>query len=85
MENVVIEVIESKCGHYTVGDRIYIKDALIDKENSSEVCVMALQAFFPFIYAIRKGVTPDQMGFGEKLIVQCPDYCDSVVFEIRKL
>lgn len=85
MENVVIEVIESKCDHYKIGDKIYIKDALIDMEKSSNVCIMAIQSFFPFIYASRKGVAPEKMGFGEKLIVQCPDYCEPVVFEIRKI
>ncbi len=84
MENVVIEVIESKCGHYKVGDKIYIKDALIDMNKTSNVCVMAMQSFFPFIFAMRKGVTPDKMGFGEKLVVQCPDYCEPVVFQIKK-
>lgn len=84
MEKVVVEVIESKCGHYKVGDKIYIEDALIDMEKTSKVCLMAIQSFFPFIYATRKGVTSEQMGFGEKLIVQCPDYCGCVVFEIKK-
>lgn len=85
MENVVIEVIESKCSHYNKGDKIYIKNALIEKDKSSNICVMALQSFFPFIFAARKGVTSEEMGFGDKLVVQCPDYSEPVVFEIKKL
>lgn len=85
MESVVIEVIESKCSHYKKGDKIYIKDALIDMENTTNVCTMALQSFFPFIYAVRKGVTSEQIGFTEGIKVQCPDYCTPVVFEIKKL
>lgn len=85
MENVVIEVLESKCSHYKEGDKIYIKNALVDMDKTSNVCVMALQSFFPFIFATRKGVTPEQMGFGDKLVVQCPDYCAPVIFEIKKL
>lgn len=85
MENVIIEVIESKCSHYKTGDKIYIKDALIDMDKTENVCIMALQSFFPFIFATRKGVTPEQMGFGERLLVQCPDYCAPVVFEIKKI
>ena len=83
-ENVIIEVLESKCDHYKPGDKIYIKDALIDMEKTKKVCVMALQSFFPFVFAARKGVTPQQVGFGDKFIVQCPDYCEPVVFEIKK-
>lgn len=84
MENIVVEVIESKCSHYRVGDKIYIEDALINMDKTSNVCLMAVQSFFPFIYAARKGVTPEQMGFREKLVVQCPDYCAPVVFEIKR-
>jgi uncharacterized repeat protein (TIGR04076 family) len=85
LEDIVIEVIESKCSHYKTGDKIYIKGALIDMSKTKNVCVMALQSFFPFVFATRKGVTPEQMGFGEKLIVQCPDYCAPAIFEIKKL
>ena len=84
MEKVIIEVTSSQCNFYKPGDKIYIDGALIDMEKSSNVCVMALQSFFPFIYACRKGVTPQQMGFGDKLTVQCPDYCAPVVFEVKK-
>lgn len=85
MEHVIIEVIQSKCSCYKKGDKISIKDTLIDKDNTDNICVMALQSFFPFVFAMRKGVTPEQMGFGKKLIVQCPDYCDEVIFEIKKV
>ncbi|MCH3965748.1 MAG: TIGR04076 family protein [Clostridium sp.] len=85
MEKVVVNVIESKCDCYKKGDKIYIEDMLINMKKTSNVCVTALQAIFPFIYASRKGITPEQMGYGEKLIVQCPDYCEPVVFEIKKM
>lgn len=85
MESVVIEVIESKCNHYKKGDKIYIENALIDIERTTKVCTMALQSFFPFIYAVRKDVTAEQLGFKDGIRVQCPDYCTPVVFEIKKL
>lgn len=84
MEKVVIEVISSKCKYYKPGDRIYINGALIDLERTGNICAMALSSFFPFIYAFRKGVTAEQMGFGEKVTVQCPDYCAPAVFQIKK-
>ncbi|MBV4418030.1 TIGR04076 family protein [Clostridium tyrobutyricum] len=85
MEKVIINVIGSKCDCYKKGDKIYIEDMLINMKRTSNVCVMALQAIFPFVYASRKGVTPEQMGYGEKLIVQCPDYQETVIFEVEKV
>lgn len=84
MEKVIIEVITSQCNFYKPGDKIYLNGALIDRERSGNICVMALSSFFPFVYAFRKGVTPEQMGFGKSLQVQCPDYCAPVVFEIKR-
>ncbi|WP_027363607.1 TIGR04076 family protein [Desulfotruncus alcoholivorax] len=84
MEKIIVEVISSACGHYQSGDRIFINGALIDKERSGNICLMALQAIFPYIFAFRKGVTPQQMGFQEKIQVQCPDYCGPTVFELKR-
>lgn len=84
MEKIVIEAISSDCGMFKPGDRIYIDGALVDKEKSSKICLMALQSFFPYIYALRKGVTGKEMSFDEKILVQCPDHCGSTVFELRK-
>ena len=83
MEKVIIEVIKSDCKYYRPGDRIYIDGALIDRDKSANVCMMAMQSFFPFVYALRKGVTAQQMGFDRKITVQCPDYCGPVVFELK--
>jgi uncharacterized repeat protein (TIGR04076 family) len=83
-ERVAVEVIKSSCELYKEGDKIFIDGPLVDKQRSANLCFMAIQSIFPFIYAFRKGVTSEQMGYGEKLIVQCPDYCGPVVFEIKK-
>ncbi|SFG37881.1 TIGR04076 family protein [Desulfotomaculum arcticum] len=83
MEKIIVEVISSACGHYQPGDKIFINDALVDKERSGNICLMAMQAIFPYIFAFRKGVTAEQMGFKEKIQVQCPDYCGPTVFELK--
>lgn len=84
MERVIIEVVSSECRYYKPGDRIYIDGALVDMQKTSNICMMALSSFFPFVYAFRKGVTAEQMGFGEKVTVQCPDFCAPVVFELKR-
>jgi len=84
MEKVIIEAVSSQCKYYKPGDKIYIDGALVDMAKTDNICVMALQSFFPFVYAFRKGVTPEQMGFEGKITVQCPDYCAPVVFELKR-
>ena len=71
----------SKCDLYKTGDEIYIDGALLDKEKSANVCLTAINAFYPFIYAARKRVTAEQMGFDE-LTFQCPDCPEKVEFTI---
>ena len=77
-------VVSSKCDHYKVGDAIYIKGPLIDKEKSDEVCMTALNAIYPFIYAARKGVSGEDMGFPD-LTFQCPDCPEVVEFKIEPI
>jgi len=81
-KTVVAEVISSQCKLYQPGDRIVINGPLIDKEGSDDVCISALQAFYPFVFALRKRVTPQALGFEESVEVQCPDHCAPVVFRL---
>ena len=82
-EVVTAEVIKSECKLYKQGDKIRVNGPLLDKGNSADICVTALLSMYPFIFAMRKGVTPEQLGF-EKVEVQCPDYCAPVVFQLTK-
>lgn len=78
---IKLVVKSSKCDLYKVGDEIYIEGALLNKEKSANVCLTAINAFYPFIYAARKRVTAAQMGF-EELTFQCPDCQEKVEFTI---
>ena len=81
-EQINIKVVESRCKFYKPGDQIVIEGPLINLKQSDNVCLTAVSSFFPFVYALRKGVTPKQMGFPDQVLVQCPDYCAPVVFEL---
>ena len=82
-ETIVIKVVKSACNYYKEGDEIVINGPFLDLERSVNVCLTALHSIYPFIFAMRKGVTAKQLGF-EKVEVQCPDYCAPVVFELQK-
>ena len=83
-KKVKISVVSSKCGHYKPGDVIYINGPLVDKEKSAAICMTALNAIYPFIYATRKAVSGEAMGFPD-MIFQCPDGPETVEFKIEAL
>lgn len=81
-KKIKLVVKSSKCDYYREGDEIHLDGALIQKEKSANLCLTALSAIFPFVYAARKGVTKEQMGF-EELTFQCPDCPERVMFSIE--
>ncbi len=78
---IKLVVKSSKCALYKEGDEIYIDGALLNKEKSANVCLTAINAFYPFIYAARKRVIASEMGF-DQLTFQCPDCPETVEFTI---
>ena len=80
-KKIKLIVKSSKCCSYEPGDEIYIDHSMVDKEKSANICLTALTAIYPFIYAARKGVKLEQMGYS-KMCFQCPDIEEMVEFEI---
>ena len=76
---VKVTVIKSKCPKYQVGDVICFEGSMLDKEHSDNVCMVAMNAIYPFIYAFRRG------GNLKKGPYQCVDCNESVVFEIESV
>ena len=78
MEKTIDLVVKkSNCKFYNAGDIVRFQGALIEKDQSSNLCMTALNAVFPFIYAARKG-------FIKKDDLQCPDCKDCVIFAIKE-
>lgn len=76
-ENKIKLVVKSSgCPLYKEGDVVYFDNALIDKEKSANICAMAVNAVFPFVYAARKGIVRETP-------LQCPDCDDCVEFVIE--
>ena len=82
-DKIKIEVVKTQCKLYQSGDKIIINGPLIDFDKSNNVCVTALNAVYPFVFALRKRVTPEALGFAGEVTVQCPDYCGPVVFKLE--
>lgn len=76
---VKVTVLSSGCPRYQVGDEIRFEGAFIDKEHSAQLCMVALSAIYPFVYAARRG------GSVKSTPVQCPDCGESVTFRVERL
>ncbi|MCR5723052.1 MAG: TIGR04076 family protein [Lachnospiraceae bacterium] len=74
---VKVTVIESMCPKYKPGDVICFNGAELDKEKSDRVCMVAMQAIYPFIYAFRRG------GNLKNGPYQCTDCGETVKFNIE--
>lgn len=72
-------VLSSGCPKYHAGDEIYFDGAFVNKEKSAALCMVALNAIYPFAYAARRG------GSVKDGPVQCPDCGESVTFRIERL
>lgn len=76
--NVKVTVQKSGCPHYKEGDIVSFKGAFVDKEKSGELCMVALNAIYPFVYAARRG------GSVKESLIQCPDCDECVIFEVER-
>mgnify|MGYP004504173155 FL=1 len=50
---------------------------IINKEKSGALCMTALQAVYPYVFAARQGAV-------WKPLIQCPDCDEKVVFKVVK-
>jgi uncharacterized repeat protein (TIGR04076 family) len=81
---VKIIVAETTCDAYKAGDVIYVDHSMVDTEKSCKnICLTALSAIYPFIYAARKRVSLEHMGFSEA-VFRCPDCDEWATFRIEQ-
>ena len=72
-------VLESGCPRYRPGEEIYFEGGIVDNEKTGELCMVALNAIYPFVYAARRG------GSVKEGPIQCPDCGECVKFRIQRL
>lgn len=54
-KKVKLVVIKSHCDLYKEGDEIVFDGPVIDKAKSGALCMTALQALYPYVFAGRQG------------------------------
>ena len=77
-KKVKLVVKSSKCHLYQPGDEIYFDESVINKEKSGALCMTALNALYPFVFAGRKGVVWEET-------LQCTDCAESVEFVLQEV
>ncbi|SEA09679.1 TIGR04076 family protein [Pseudobutyrivibrio sp. ACV-2] len=78
-KKVKVTVVDSLCPQYKVGDELYFEGSMLDKERSANVCMVAMNAIYPFIYAFRRGGNLKHGPY------QCTDCGERVIFEIEAI
>lgn len=91
---IKVEEIKGSCPIFHKNDRIVIKNAIIDLQNTDAVCIHAIHSLVHFALALREGADPEKLGLtteGDKAYVQCPDpgppytLGGTVVFSIKRI
>ena len=79
---VTVKSQKGKCnfGH-KVGDKIVFNGRTVD----GPICISALSALMPDVYAMRFGVAFPWQKEKDVSYCPCPDYENPVVFEIRRI
>jgi uncharacterized repeat protein (TIGR04076 family) len=84
---VTLEVtsVKGRCGAgYKVGEKIVVKDPIIDMKESDRVCLYAMGALLPYLTALdRETAKEDWINMKEE--IQCPDSKNTVVFKVTRL
>lgn len=70
-------VVSSQCPHYKPGDEILFDGPCVAEDNKAALCIVAINAIYPFIYSARRG------GWIKDGPIQCPDCGESVQFRIE--
>lgn len=76
-KKIIATVIQTGCPRYKIGDKITYEGPAVVKEESDGLCMVAMNAMYPMVYAMSRG------GMAEHAPVQCPDCKEAVVFELK--
>ena len=80
---VKIVVTHSECDYMKEGDEIYFKGAVMDPAKSSQICITALLAIYPWVMSSRFGIESSTLEWHNGYNVCCPEKL--VQFNIKQL
>jgi uncharacterized repeat protein (TIGR04076 family) len=72
-KKVKILVTYSECEKMVEGDTVFLKGPMLETDESSPLCVTALLAIYPWVFASRFGIKSKDLGWDNGYHVWCPE------------
>lgn len=81
---VVAEAKDSRCPFVKVGDRMVLEGTMVDLDQTTSICAVALSAIQYSLFMMGKAQDPADFGRSEVYELQCPDPEDRVIFRVSR-
>ena len=81
---VIATAKDSQCAYVKEGDRMVIEGTMVNLQESSSVCAVALGAIQYSLFMMGKANDPKDFGRQDVYTLQCPDPETRVIFEISR-
>jgi uncharacterized repeat protein (TIGR04076 family) len=81
---VTAEATDSRCPFVEVGDRIVLVGTMVDLDQTTSICSVALSAIQYSLFMMGKADSPADYGRPDVYELQCPDPEERVVFRISR-
>jgi uncharacterized repeat protein (TIGR04076 family) len=81
---VVAEAKDSRCPFVKVGDRIVLEGTMVDLQETTSICAVALSAIQYSLFMMGKADSPSDYGRPDVYELQCPDPEERVIFQISR-
>lgn len=81
---VVAEAKDSRCPLVKNGDRIVLEGTMVNLDETTSICSVALSAIQYSLFMMSKAGSPAEFGRPDVYELQCPDPEDRVIFQISR-
>jgi uncharacterized repeat protein (TIGR04076 family) len=81
---VIAEAKDSRCPFVKVGDRMVVEGTMIDLDQTTSLCTVALSAIQYSLFMMGKAHDPVDYGRSEVYELQCPDPAERVIFQVSR-
>lgn len=81
---VIARAKDSKCPQVKEGDRIVIEGTMVNLQETTSLCTVALGAIQYSLFMMGKAKDPKDFGRQDVYTLQCPDPQTRVIFEISR-
>ncbi|RPJ41925.1 MAG: TIGR04076 family protein, partial [Deltaproteobacteria bacterium] len=78
---VIAKAKESGCPHVKVGDQFVIEGTMVNLQETTSLCAVALGAIQYSLYMMGRAQDPKDFGREDVYTLQCPDPETRVIFE----